>query len=237
MYRDYRFWWSGSLHRIMEMLVFGHAGTPVLVFPTSMGRFFEWEGFGMIDALRPQLEGGHNRLYCLDSVDSESFYSPSAPPWARIARHEQYDRYVAEEVLPHIAGETGTNFLIVTGASFGAYHAANFAFRYPQRVGKLIAMGGCYDIKRFLGDYYSDAVYFHNPVDYLANLTDPHLLGWLRRQDIRLAVGEHDFCRGSTEYVSSLLYGKGVGHQLDIWYDGAGHDWPWWRGMIAKHIV
>ena len=39
----------------MEMLVFGHAGTPILAFPSSMGRYFEWEDFKMVDALHHQL--------------------------------------------------------------------------------------------------------------------------------------------------------------------------------------
>ncbi len=36
MNREYLRWFSPSLQRDMEMLVFGHAGARVLVFPTSM---------------------------------------------------------------------------------------------------------------------------------------------------------------------------------------------------------
>ncbi len=43
-----------ELHRDMEMLVFGHAGMPLVVFPTSMGRFFEYEDRGMIGVLAAQ---------------------------------------------------------------------------------------------------------------------------------------------------------------------------------------
>jgi len=236
VHREYRRWWSPSLGREMEMLVYGHAGVPVLVFPTSMGRFYEWEGFGMVATLTRQLEGGWNTLYCLDSVDVEALYNRAAHPAARIARHEQYEAYVVHEVLPMIAAERGS-FLIVAGASFGAYHAANFTFRHPARVGKLIAMGGAYDIKPFLNGYYSDAVYFHNPVDYLANLTDEAYLAPLRRADLRLLAGEHDFCRHSTEHVAGLLAARGVPCRLEIWEHGAGHDWPWWREMLAVHIA
>lgn len=218
------------------MLVYGHAGIPVLVFPTSMGRFFEWEGFGMVATLTRQLEAGWNTLYCLDSVDIEALYNRAAHPAARIARHEQYEAYVVHEVLPMIRAER-SDFLIVAGASFGAYHAANFTFRHPTRVGKLIAMGGAYDIKPFFNGYYSDAVYFHNPVDYLANLDDEAYLGPLRRVDLRLLAGEHDFCRHSTECVAGLLAARRVPRRLEIWEHGAGHDWPWWREMLAVHIA
>lgn len=139
-------------------------------------------------------------------------------------------------MLPHICAERG-EFLLVTGASFGAYHAANFTFRHPHRVGKLIAMGGAYGIKGFLDGYSSDLVYFHSPVDYLANLTDPAYLESLRRVDLRLLTGEHDFCRGSTQHLAELLRRRGVFPRLEIWGHGAGHDWPWWREMFATHIA
>jgi len=40
MHRAYHRWHSPSLGRDMELLVYGHAGARVLVFPTSQGRFF-----------------------------------------------------------------------------------------------------------------------------------------------------------------------------------------------------
>ncbi len=56
----------------MELLVFGHVGARVLVYPTSMGRFFQWEDTGMIAALGDQLENGGLQLFCVDSVDGEA---------------------------------------------------------------------------------------------------------------------------------------------------------------------
>jgi esterase/lipase superfamily enzyme len=35
----------------MELLIFGHAGAKVLVFPTRQGRFFDYENWGLVDAL------------------------------------------------------------------------------------------------------------------------------------------------------------------------------------------
>ena len=42
MQRDYIKEFSHALGREMEVLHFGHAGRPLLVFPTSMGRFYQW---------------------------------------------------------------------------------------------------------------------------------------------------------------------------------------------------
>jgi esterase/lipase superfamily enzyme len=56
MFRDHHKWFSRSLNRDMELLVFGHGGPPVIVFPTSMGAFFEYEDRGMVAALADKLE-------------------------------------------------------------------------------------------------------------------------------------------------------------------------------------
>ena len=58
MNREYHKAYSQELHRDMEALVFGHAGTPLMVFPTSQGRFFEYEDRGMIGALAAKIDSG-----------------------------------------------------------------------------------------------------------------------------------------------------------------------------------
>ena len=79
MTRDYHRWYSRSLGRDMELLVFGHAGPPVVVFPSSMGAFFEFEDRGMVEALRGKLDGGGLQLFCVSSVDGESWYARGKP--------------------------------------------------------------------------------------------------------------------------------------------------------------
>src|SRR6266508_3293658 len=149
MHREYHRWFSPSLGRDMELLVHGHAGSRVLVFPTSMGRFYEWENRGMTGALGEHLERGWLQLFSLDSVDNESWYARHKHPGARAWRQTQYDAYVYNEVLPLTVQMNRNPFLISTGASFGAYHAVNFAFRHPDRVGRVLAMSGLFDIRRF----------------------------------------------------------------------------------------
>ena len=64
MNREYHKGYSQELHREMETLVFGHAGTPLLVFPTSMGKFFEYEDRGMIGVLAQKIERGELQVFC-----------------------------------------------------------------------------------------------------------------------------------------------------------------------------
>ena len=73
MVREYHKWFSPALGRDMELLVFGHAGAPVLVFPTREGRFFDYENWGLVGAATEHIESGRLRLFCVDSVDAEAF--------------------------------------------------------------------------------------------------------------------------------------------------------------------
>lgn len=218
----------------MEVLVFGHAGAPVLVFPTTMGRFYQYEDFGMVTALQQKLEQGALQLFCVDSADAESWYNRSAAPRDRIQRHLAYERYIVEEMLPYIHGRN-PGPLAVTGTSFGSYHAVNFSLRHPNLVARLVALSGRYDIRGFLDGYYDDDVYFNNPVDFLPNLTDETYLQPMRAMDIVLVAGEHDIARQSTEHLSRILDGRTVPHRLMIWW-GYVHDWPLWRAAITHYL-
>ena len=221
----------------MEVLVFGHAGTPIVAFPSSMGRFYEWQDFGMVESLRPQIEGGYNRLVCVDSVDAESLYNKAADPFTRIKRHQQYEAYVMNEVLPFADHLSGGQRPIATGASFGGYHAANFVFKWPHRFCKLISLSGAFDIKSFLGGFYNDDVYFSNPSDFVPNLPEGPQMDALRRVHLVFTLGEHDPCRASNEHLHHVLAARHVAHTFDFLQGAFGHDWPWWRSLIQKHIA
>ncbi|MDR7522411.1 MAG: alpha/beta hydrolase-fold protein [Armatimonadota bacterium] len=234
MNREYYHWVSPALGRTMETLIFGHAGAPVLVFPTTMGRFYQYEDFGMVAALESKIDAGLIRLYCLDSVDAESWYNRAVPPRQRILRHLDYERYVLNEYIPFIRERTG-HPLTVTGTSFGAYHAVNLVFRHPSLFAKLVALSGRYDIKPFLDGYYDEDAYFNCPSDFLPNLTDETYLAPMRRLQIVLLAGEHDVALGSTRFISETLTAKAVPHDLAIWW-GYGHDWPLWREAIPHYL-
>jgi esterase/lipase superfamily enzyme len=238
MNREYHHWQSPALGRTMELLVFGHGGAPVLVFPTSMGRFYQWEDFGMVQALAHFLEQGWAQLFCVDSVDAESWYNHSEPVAVRGARHNQYERHLLDEVLPFIQDRNAAPYLIVAGCSFGAYHAANFAFKHPDRVDRCIAISGSYDLRFVLDGQYDDNCYFNSPVDYLPNLSDDR---FPRRHDreplhtILVAGGPADICYDGTLRLADILAAKEFPHTFHVW-DSAWHDWPWWKQMIVQYI-
>ncbi|MBL8238010.1 MAG: esterase family protein [Bryobacterales bacterium] len=234
MQREYHSWFSPILRRQMELLVFGHGGAPLIVFPTSMGRFYDYENRGMIGAIYSRYANGELHAFCVDSVDRESWYDKDIPPAARAERQLEYDAYLREEVLPFIAGRNPAQRVSVTGCSFGGYHSANFAFRHPELIDSLISFGGAFNIRRFLEGYFDDNCYFNNPPDFLPNIGDNTLLNEIRRLRIVLATGETDICLDENRRLSEILAYKGIPHVLDVWGDGAGHDWQWWERMAVK---
>lgn len=235
MKREYHRWFSPALQRDMELLVFGHGGSRALAFPTSQGRFFDWESRGLVHALGHQLEHGWLQLFCVDSVDHESWYARHKHPADRARRHQQYDDYLVREVVPLTQQINADPFLISTGASFGGYHAINFGLRHPELTGRILSMSGLCDIRDFCDTYYDETVYFNNPVDFLANEHAPDRLAALRRLDITLAVGRDDRLCASNARMSQILWDKGVWHALRIW-DGFAHDWPVWERMLQQYI-
>lgn len=236
MNREYHKWYSPRLGRDMELLVFGHAGLPVLVFPTSGGRFYEFEDRGMIGALGGRIDGGHLQVYCVDSVDMESWYNRNVPPRWRIARQLQYQEYVLREVVPYIKRANWNRKLITLGCSFGGYHAANIAFRHPDVFTGMLSMSGAFDVSNFLHGYHDQDVYFNMPPQYLANMSDHWFLDRYRQNTYVLATGEHDQCWNANERLAAVMRGRGIPVRLDVWGNGTGHDWPWWHQMMREYL-
>ena len=238
MHREYHHWFSPTLQREMEILVFGDGGVPVMVFPTSKGRFYDYEDRGMVATIAGIIERRSVQLFCLDSIDAESWYNESAHPRFRVLRHIEYEEYILKEAIPFIRSKNPTDKLFVTGCSFGGYHAINFTLRHPGSVDSCISLSGSFDIRGFLSGYTDEDCYYNNPMEYLPNLADNTYLNLYRSKvHFILATGEWDFCLDSNLKLSRILDGKGVKHWLDVWGDHTKHDWPWWQMMIKKYLT
>ena len=236
MHRDYVAWHSPILGRPMELLWFGHGGRPMIWFPTSMGRFYQNEDFGLIGAVADLIEDGMVQVGCVDSVDAESFYAKDRHPAERLVRHDQYDRYLQHEVVPWVRTKAGTAARVATlGCSFGAYHAVNFGFRHPDLVDKVVGFSGKYDIHSFLDGYWDDTAYLHCPTAYVANM-GPDWVGTLSQMDISIVTGETDNILEGSQQMIGVLQAKGLPRRGHIWGAPYGHDWPWWKVQIRHYV-
>ncbi|GAB4041880.1 esterase family protein [Spirosoma jeollabukense] len=242
MHREYHKWFSPNLNRDMELLIFGHAGARVLVFPTRRGRFHEYEDLGLVSALTEQLENGWLQLFCVDSVDRESVYNRYTTPQNRIRRHGQYERYILDEVLPFSRSKNSQPFMISHGCSLGAYHAVNIALRHPQWFDKIVAFSGRYNLSEpvaeFRGlfdDYYDEEIYFHSPNHFLPNLADSAVLEHLRRLKIVMTIGSEDPFMDSNVSLSASFASKNITHEMHVW-NGRAHESNDWQKMVQLYL-
>ena len=238
---EYVKWQSPALGQQMELKVYGFYGKPLLVFPAQGGRFYEFEDFGMIPVIAPFIEAGQIKVFAVDSLDNQSWANWNAQPAERARRHEDYDRYITQEVVPYIQRHCGggTVRTISTGVSMGAYHAANFFFRHPDLFDTVIALSGLFSLKHFIGDYMDETVYFNTPLTYLGNIEDAKLIEMYRQSRIIICCGqgawEEEMVRDA-KALEELLQAKGIPVEIDLWGQDVNHDWPWWRKMLPHHL-
>ncbi|WP_418262925.1 esterase family protein [Flavobacterium faecale] len=224
-------WYSPNLSRDIEMLVFGHSGQPVILFPTSMGTYYENKDRGLIESARWFIENGLIQIYCPDSIDRDSFYNQNIHPMHRISNHIWYDKMICHEIVEKVKNNTPSGKVVMAGCSFGGYHAANFTFRHPGYVSHLFSMGGAFNIKSFMDGFYSDAVYYNNPEDYLQGLQDYEL--W--NIDVALGTSNWDICFDANLKLSKILNDKNISHWFDI-RPNREHDWPVWTEMFPHYL-
>jgi esterase/lipase superfamily enzyme len=242
MHREHHRWFSERLGRDMDLLVFGHAGAKVLVFPTRDGRFHEYEELRLVAALGHKIQAGQLQLYCVDSVDWESLYCFWCQPADRIRRHQAFEEYILNEVLPLMAHKNAHPCTIAHGVSLGAFHAVNIAFRHPHLFQKVAAFSGRYDLtlnveqfQDLFSGYRDDLIYFHTPSQFLPNLDCPHRLAALRRMDIVIVIGKEDPFLDNNRHLSRALWDKGIWHALHEW-DGRAHQGYDWRRMAPLYV-
>lgn len=242
MHREYHRWFSPRLHRDMELLVFGHAGAKVLVFPTRDGRFHEYEDLRIVHSLADKINAGQIQLWCLDNMACETFYCFWRHPADRIQRHIQYEEYILNEVMPLMNQKNTHPCTIAHGCSLGAYFASNMAFRYPQFFQKLAAFSGRYDLttnvedfRDLLSGYYDENVYFHTPSHFMSDLKCEWRLEHLRCMDIVMVIGSDDPFLNNNLQLSKILHTLNVPHKLHLW-DGRAHRGHYWRQMAALYI-
>jgi esterase/lipase superfamily enzyme len=237
---EYHKWWSNNLHQEMELKVYGHAGKPVVVFPTQGGKFYQFEDFGMVGACNPFLAEGKIKLITVDSVDNQSWANWEVHPSDRARRHNDYDRYIVEEVSPFIHQHSKTTGkFITTGCSMGGYHAANFFFRHPDIFDGTIAMSGIFKLNMFIGDYMDNNVYFNSPLIYLPNLEDNWYLDQYRTSQIIICSGRgawEEEMIADAEALGRILEEKHIPCWIDLWGADVNHDWPWWRKQLPYFL-
>ena len=232
-------WFSKNLRRDMNISIYGHGGAPILVFPTQDAMSDNFENFGMVETLKNFLDGGQIQLFCVDTVDAESWSDTWGDKVSRAARQEEYYRYIAEEVAPFILTRT-KRLPITTGCSLGATHAAILFFRRPELFAGMLAMSGVYDAKYFFGGWSNATLYDNSPTDFLANISPEHeYIKIYNTKKIIFCIGQgrwEDEGLRTSAILCDIFKAKGISAWVDFWGCDVDHDWPWWKKQIIYFL-
>lgn len=223
----------------MPIAVYGDYGFALLLIPTAAADYLEYERFQMIDSLAPHINEGKVKVFSINSINNESWLNNEMLPEHKAIRHNQFNRYVFDEVVPFIRNNTSQETPIITcGASFGALHSMNLFLKRPDLINGVIAMSGMYDLHEYTKGYSDDQTYFNSPMSYMPDLSDAWYLDHIRQSHhIHILSGSGDNeDPGASGKFAKVLYDKGVNYELDIWGGDMNHDWPTWRDMLPYYL-
>ena len=237
--------WSGWLNRHMEFKIYGSTGKPVMFIPCQAGRFFDFEGFHMVDHWAKWIEEGKCMVFSIDTIDNEAWADIGGDCRRRIENHERWYHYVVDEMVPtikHIAGlSNGYDQGILTfGCSMGAMHAANLFFRRPDLFNGVFAISGLYDSYDGFGDYMDDILYNNCPVFYLPNMPADHpYINLYNQRKMLIVCGQgawEEPLLASTRWLDTVCCQKGIHTRFEYWGYDVNHDWPWWYKMVETYL-
>lgn len=239
MQRETTSWFSPALNKEMPIVSYGHYGIALLLVPTAAADYLEYERFLMIDALKPLIESGKVKVFSINSINNESWLNNEMLPEHKAMRHNQFNNYVFDEVIPFIRNNTSPDtFIYVSGASFGALHSMNLFLKRPDIINGAISMSGVYDLSEYTKGFWDEQVYFNSPYHYIPNLSDSWYLDKIKASHhIHIYTGSGSFeDPEANKRFSQILWDKGIWHDLDVWGPDINHDWPTWRAMLPYII-
>jgi esterase/lipase superfamily enzyme len=232
-------WYSDALQKDMPLVRYGNNGFALLMIPTAGADFLEYERFGLIDYLVPFTDSGKMQIFSINTVNNESWLNNNMLPEHKAIRHNQFNVYVFNEVIPYIKSKTPEHTpVIACGASLGAYHSMNLFLKKPDLINGAICMSGVYELAEYTKGYWDEQVYFNSPMQYMPNLTDSYFLDKIRASNhihIYTGSGSHEDPEANKRF-SEVLSSKSISHDLSIWGQEINHDWPTWRAMLP-HIL
>jgi esterase/lipase superfamily enzyme len=239
MRREIESWFSPALQKEMPLVSYGHYGFALLLIPTAAADYLEYERFQLLDTLKPMINDGKFRVFSVNSINNESWLNSNMAGEHKAIRHNQFNKYIFDEVIPFIKTKTSPETPVyVCGASFGALHSMNLFLKRPDLINGVIAMSGVYDLMEYSKGFYDEQVYFNSPVHYVPNLNDQWYLDRIRSSShIHILTGSGDYeDPNAARRFSEILYSKQINHELSVWGTEWKHDWSTWRRMLGEWL-
>lgn len=224
-------YYSNVLSRNINLEITGNWGYPILMFPSSGGQYTQNTDFGLNGSVMKFVEAGKIKLYNVETIDMISFYDDNMASEVKIHNYELYVAFLKSELIPYIQNECNTHRVATAGVSFGGYHAANTAFRFPDLVSHLFTMSGVFNIRNMTPLSDDMRIYFNCPDEFMQNEES-----WkYHHMQIVLSTSDWDSCKPKNQHMASVLDAKGIAY----WYDERKwihHDWPLWKMVFPEYI-
>ena len=231
-------WYSPRVEQEVQLVRWGHFGTPVLLFPTAGGDAEEIERFHLIGALKPLIDAGRIKVYSTDSLAGKAWFSGEHSAEYCSKLQNAFDAMIYREITPAIRRDCDAEQIeiITAGASIGAFNAVATLCRHPDAYKLAIAMSGTFDLSKYLEGSFNSDFYFSSPLHYLPKLEGPQL-DVLRQRLVLLPTGEGRYEDiGQSWRIANVLGAKGVPNRVDSWGADYHHDWVTWREMLPKYL-
>ena len=239
MQRELFSWYSPALNKEMPIASYGHFGFALLLIPTAAADYLEYERFQLIDTLKPYIKSGKCKVYSVNSINNESWMNKNIDDAHKAIRHNQFNQYVFEEVIPFIRTNTSAETpVILSGASFGALHSMNLFLKRPDIINGVVAMSGVYNLMDYTNGYYDDQVFYNSPMQYLPTLNDPWYLDKISNsKHIHIFSGSGNYeDPAASKNLSEIFQSKNIHCDIEIWGNEWTHDWPTWRKALPYYI-
>ena len=231
---------SSILGTDMHVIAYGKKGLPVVVFPTQGQAPESIEEGGVVDELADYLDSGTIQLFCTETIDDET-WGGAGDPAVRAQRQETYYHYVVDELVPLVnkVNKTTTRPLAL-GFDAGATQASVVALRRPDLFQGCVCLSGCYDARRYFGDWMDATLYDNTPCAFLSQMPADHpYVAVYNQRQLLFCTGqeasEADALR-STREMGEQFARLGVDVWCDYWGADVTHTWFWWKKQLRYFL-
>lgn len=235
--KDYTLHGEGA-NRDFDLVVYGSKGQPVIAFPEADASCVCWENNGMVAALADLIEAGTIQLFCVDSLDDESWHATGALDEYRRQNLADWFDFIEHELLAFV-GTTSTSRRrpLLVGAGMGAMNVTVALLRKPAAYAGLLALSGTYDVRALVGDWAVPEWLAFSPVDLVANL-DPasDVVKALKDGQLAFVSGQEGSETGawSQSLLEERMAALGIDATFELWGYDVSHDWCWWQEMCRQ---
>lgn len=233
-------WYSERVRTHVNVARWGHAGQPVLLFPTAGGDFEECERFLMLDVLRPLIDAGRVRIYSCDSISGRYWIDDSHGGGHKAYMQSMFDAFIHRELVPAIRTDCGDPDveIVTAGSSIGAFNALSSLCRHPDIFKAAICMSGSYALDRWMGGEHTYDYHVSSPLHFVPDLPEGgKQLALLRTRFVLLATGSGRWEAPHESWqVAHTLGDRRVPNRVDDWGAEWDHDWVTWRAMLPRYL-